>query len=52
MTVAELLARISSSELTRWMALTLVEGEEAKQRELDRNAAAGTQATLAMPRRR
>lgn len=52
MTVGEFLARVSSAELTEWMALCLLENEEAQERELLRRNEAGMARTLASPRRR
>lgn len=52
MTVGELLARISSSELTEWMAVYTLEADEARERELERLTRDGINQTLASPRRR
>ena len=47
MIVGELLGRISSSELTEWLALYLLEHEEETQREVDRQAEQGRHSVLA-----
>ena len=52
MTVGEFLARVSSAELTEWVALYLLEHEEEKQREVERGALAGVSRQLSRPRPR
>lgn len=52
MTVGELLARMSSSEITEWIAIYLIENEEAKERELERRNQAANRQTLSRPRTR
>ena len=52
LTVGELLARISSAELTEWVAIYLLENEEAKQREVERQVKSGVRGQLSRPRPR
>ena len=52
MTVGELLARISSAELTEWVAVYLLENEEAKQRDVERQVQSGVSRQLSRPRAR
>lgn len=52
MTVAEFLARASSSEITEWIALYILENEEHTARELKRATERGLAARKSRPAKR
>jgi hypothetical protein len=52
MTVGEFLARVSSEELTQWIALLLLEAQEQRDAEIERKTLSGHQSVMSRPRPR
>jgi hypothetical protein len=52
MTVGELLERVSSSELTEWIAIYTLEHEDQMRRDLERDANNNHSQVMSRPRRR